>query len=86
MGDIKDKFQFAKEWWQSRTMIIAGIVAISSITKMLWGFDLGVVIDMIWGDGEVIAGEADSIWMSVQALTGSIGAMFYRYKAVFKLK
>ena len=85
MGEIKDGFDKAKAWWESKT-IIAIILGVVSTILGLFGFDIGNVVGLVFDEAENVAGQVDSLWVGLQAVFFSIVAAWGRIKAEVKIK
>lgn len=84
MGEIKDGFSKVKAWYQSKT-IIATLIGVVSTILGLFGYDIGDVVNVSFNEAEAIAGEVDSIWVSIQAAFFALIAAWGRIKAEIKI-
>lgn len=84
MGDISDKVQDAKAWWESKTIIGTIIMVIPIILNIILPdleIDLNGAVDEVWTLGESLAEYADSIWAQLQSILGFVLAVYGRIKA-----
>lgn len=85
MGSISSKLDQAKNWWESKT-IIATILGIVSTVLGLFGIDIGDLVNVSFAEATDVAGQIDSIWVSLQALFFGAIAAWGRIKAQVKIK
>lgn len=87
MGEVTDKFQEFKTWYQSKTII--GII-ISSISAVVFTVSNGT-IDVAGGVNETISGaeelsgSVDNVWSAVTFVIGQAVAIWGRISAKFKI-
>ena len=85
MGEIKNKFDQAKSWWTSST-IVATILLVVSTALGFFGIDLGNLIPDLWDAGSQLADGADSIWVVIQNAILAFTAIRGRTKASTTIK
>jgi len=90
MGEIQDKFQDVKSWYQSKTII--GLI-ISSVSGVVFALTNGSV-DIAGAAGEVLGADEpgglveslDNVWAAVTFAIGQAVALYGRITAKVGLK
>ena len=88
MGDLNDKVQGAKAWYQSKTIIGVILAFIPTITRLInpeWVLDVEGIVEAGFEGAELIAQTADQTWATVLEIGGSLLAIWGRIKAKVKL-
>lgn len=85
MAEIKNGFDQAKTWWESKT-IIATLLGVLSTVLGIFGYDLGNVVDIIWSEAGDAAGQIDGLWISLQSIFLGLVAAWGRIKAEVKIQ
>ena len=89
MGNLDDKVQSAKAWYQSKTIIGVITAFIPTILKLI-NPELVLDIDGVVAEGftgaEVIAQTGDQLWATLTTVGGTLLAIWGRMKANVKLK
>jgi len=88
MGEVTDKFQEFKSWYQSKTII--GII-ISSVSGVVFAVSNGTVdvsgaVNETLSGAETLAGELDNVWASVTFVIGQAVAIWGRISAKAGIK
>ena len=89
MGNLDDKVQNAKAWYQSKTIIGVVLAFIPTILKLInpeLVLDAEGIIDDGFEGAQTIAQNADALWAQVLTVGGSLLAIWGRIKAKVKLK
>lgn len=84
MGDITDAVGTAKSWYKSKTIIGVVLAFIPTILKLInpeWTLDLEGVIEEGFMGAEVVAHNADKIWVTLLEVFGTLLAIWGRIKA-----
>lgn len=84
MGEILDKYQEAKAWYNSKTIIGVIIAAVGAIISAFWpelGFDLVEKVEVVEGELDPIAEAVDVTWGSILSLWGLVQAAYGRVVA-----
>ena len=89
MGNLDDKVQSAKSWYQSKTIIGVILAFIPTILRLInpeLVLDVEGIVTEGFNGAELIAQTADEIWVTVLEVGGSLLAIWGRIKANVKLK
>lgn len=89
MGNIQDKVTEAKAWYKSKTIIGVIIAFIPTIVKLIkpeLAIDAEAVINDTFTGADLVAQNADQIWVTLVTLFGSLLAIYGRIKANLGIK
>ena len=75
MSDLQDKVGQAKNWWKSKTVIGTILFVLPMIIKMIkpdLALDLEAGTDATFTQADIIASQADALWVTISESLGII--------------
>tara|TARA_R110000868_G_scaffold139805_2_gene354914 strand:+ start:4451 stop:4714 length:264 start_codon:yes stop_codon:yes gene_type:complete len=87
MGEILDKWNQVKNWYESKTIIGIIVAALGAVLAFIFPeVDVNESIEVVKGSGDVLAGGIDSLYIGAIELFGLALAAWGRFKATTGIK